>query len=135
MSNFSALMESYNSAGLIKKGRMNDPVYLKHLAEANDLINKVICGKAPSHLLQEAMSTSDFPILLGDNLSSRLLGAYTEAPSTYQTWCYINRNVRDFRTQYLKYLNTGNLLEKVKEGQKGPEVPVPERAEEGSRPC
>ena len=129
MSNFASLMESYNSAGLIKKGRMNDPGYLKNLAEANNLINKVISGKAPSHMLTEAMGTSDFPILLGDNLSSRLLGAYTEAPSTYQSWCYINRNVRDFRTQYLKYLNTGNLLEKVKEGQKGPEVPVPEEGQ------
>ncbi|NCU25484.1 hypothetical protein EOM86_02050 [Candidatus Nomurabacteria bacterium] len=126
MKNFSALMESYNSAGLIKKGRMDDPGYRKALAEANNLINGVVNGKMPSHLLSEAMGTSDFPILLGDNLSSRLLGAYNEAPSTYQTWCYINRNVRDFRTQYLKYLNTGNLLERVKEGQKGPEISVPE---------
>ena len=85
MKNFSALMESYNSAGLIKKGRMDDPGYRKALAEANNLINGVVNVKMPSHLLSEAMGTSDFPILLGDNLSSRLLGAYNEAPSTYQT--------------------------------------------------
>lgn len=129
MKDFASLMESYNSAGLIKKTRMNDPGYLKNLAEANNLINGVMNGKVPSHLLTEAMGTSDFPILLGDNLSSRLLGAYSEAPSTYQSWCYINRNVRDFRTQYLKYLNTGNLLEKVKEGQKGKEIPVPDEGQ------
>lgn len=129
MSNFSTLIESYNAAGVIKKNRMSDPGYKKLLAEANNLINGVISGKLPSHLLHEAMGTSDFPILLGDNMSSRLLGAYTEAPSTYQTWCAINRNVRDFRTQYMKYMNTGNLLEKVKEGQKGKEIPVPEEGQ------
>ena len=48
-------MESYNSAGLIKKGRMDDPGYRKALAEANNLINGVVNGKMPSHLLHEAM--------------------------------------------------------------------------------
>lgn len=126
MSNFSTLIESYNAAGSTKQNRMSDPGYKKLLAEANNLINGVISGRMPSHLLHEAMGTSDFPILLGDNLSSRLLGAYTEAPSTYQSWCAINRNVRDFRAQYMKFMDTGNLLEKVKEGQKGKEIPVPE---------
>ena len=129
MTKFTDLMESYNSAGLTRHNRMQDPGYLKTLAEANTLINRVISGKTPTYMLQEAMGTSDFPILLGDNLSARLLGSYTDAPHSYEQWCYINRNVRDFRTQYLKFMNTGNLLQKVKEGQSGKEVPVPEEGQ------
>jgi len=125
MTNFTSLMESYQAVGQNKHHRMNDPGYLKALAEANNLITNVTNGKLPTHMLKEAMGTSDFPILLGDNMHSRLLGAYAGVPSTYQTWCAINRNVPDFRTQYLKYMNTGNLLQKVQEGKPGVEIPVP----------
>ena len=70
-------------------------------------------------------STSDFPILLGDNLSP----GYSEHTTRHHPPIrlgVISIETCGFQNSVLKYLNTGNLLEKVKEGQKGPEVPVPE---------
>jgi hypothetical protein len=70
---------------------------MTRVAEAAEFLNDVIAGKRPSYLLQEALSTSDFPLLMGDILDRQLLGNYTAFSPSWQNYCKRGR-VRDFRT-------------------------------------
>lgn len=77
--------------------RRSDPRYIGQLAEAGSLIEDVLKGRRPTYHLQEAMTTSDFPLLFGDILDRTLLASYREAP---YSWNKIvrQRTVNDFRT-------------------------------------
>jgi hypothetical protein len=77
--------------------RRNDPRYMASLAEAATFVADVHDGRRPMAALQEAMTTSDFPILFGDVLDRQLLGSYLEWDPI---WSQIARRatVRDFRT-------------------------------------
>lgn len=81
----------------VRSMRRDDPRYQRGIAEAAGLVADVYEGKRPMHSLQEAMSTSDFPLLFGDLLDRQMLGAYREWPTS---WAKIARraSVRDFRT-------------------------------------
>ncbi len=72
------------------------PEYTARLAEAASLLGDVIAGRRPSYLLREAMTTSDFPLLMGDIIDRQLLANYREAPQTYRNYCKIS-TVSDFR--------------------------------------
>lgn len=72
------------------------PNYPKRLAEAAKLIADVFEGKRHPHILQEAMTTSDFPLLFGDILDRQLLANYREWPSTWRSYCKQGL-VSDFR--------------------------------------
>jgi hypothetical protein len=88
----------FGDAGSSVRGMRRDtPLYKKALAEAAELIKQTITGRSPMYRLQEAMSTSDFPLLFGDVLDRQLLGIYEEWPTA---WPRIARRatVRDFRT-------------------------------------
>lgn len=136
MAEFDTLVESFRGVAPGYQNRMHNPAYLKKLAEANNLMHAVgtgdVSGICPGHsvkyaeaMLYEAMSTSDFPILLGDNVYSRLLAAYEEVPSSYQMWCNIDRNVPNFHNRKLVYWQTSNLLNQIKEGQSAPQAQIP----------
>ncbi len=73
-----------------------NPGYLTDLAEAASLVNDVIAGRRPMHYLQEAMTTSDFPLLFGDILDRQLLGAYRAWEPVWQAFAR-RSTVRDFR--------------------------------------
>lgn len=88
----------FGDAGTSVRGmRRDDPRYKRSLAEAADLYAGVLSGRTPMYRLQEAMSTSDFPLLFGDILDRQMLGAYAEWPVV---WPQVARRstVRDFRT-------------------------------------
>jgi len=72
------------------------PEYQRQLAEAVAFVADVMQGRRPVHHLQEALSSSDFPILFGDILDRQVLAAYREREGT---WAAIakRRVVRDFR--------------------------------------
>ena len=70
--------------------------YLGLLAEAAALIADVQRGRRPAYLLQEAMTTSDFPYLFGDILDRQMLAAYQEFPSDILRICR-RSVVPDFR--------------------------------------
>jgi hypothetical protein len=56
----------------------------------------VLSGRRPVHLLEAAMTTSDFPLLFGDVLDRQLLARYQAVTPTWPR--YIRRGtVRDFR--------------------------------------
>lgn len=80
----------------LSRGR-SDPEYLTKLGEAADFLANVLDGRTDPHYLKEALSTSDFPILMGDIMDRQLLGRYQEVKPTWQN--YAKRGtVRDFRT-------------------------------------
>lgn len=74
-----------------------DPRYLRSLSEAAQLVADVTTGRRSMQVLQEAMSTSDFPLLFGDIIDRTMLGKYQEWPSI---WSSLARRatVKDFRT-------------------------------------
>lgn len=87
-----------------------------------DLIVKVKHGKMKDYHLQEAMTTSDFPLLFGDLLYRQLLGQYQPWPVTYPAYFKIVE-VRDFRKLNMYTIDGGNgLLSTVKEREPYPEV-------------
>lgn len=76
------------------------PEYLSAVAECADLLADVIEGRRPTWQLQEAMTTSDFPLLFGDVLDRSTLAAYREWQPTWPAIAQ-RRTVRDFRTAKL----------------------------------
>lgn len=78
------------------RGRNQSAAYLAELAEATNFLADVLEGRRSVFWLQEAMSTSDFPLLMGDILDRQLLGKYAEIPATWPA--YAKRGtVADFR--------------------------------------
>lgn len=88
----------FGTEGVGMRHMMAKPAnYQKRLAEAAKLLADVIKGRRPAYLLQEVMTTSDFPNLFGDVLDRALLAAYSEAPAPWANYCH-RATVRDFRT-------------------------------------
>lgn len=94
----------------------NSPEYKTKLVEAVNLVNEVIKGKAlAAYKFQEAMSTSDFPILFGDIVDRQMLASYAETPVTYPAWAHV-AEVPDFRPVERIRSGGGNgVLKKVPE--------------------
>lgn len=86
--------------------RRNDPRYQRSLSEAADLVRGVLTGRRQMYHLQEAMTTSDFPLLFGDVIDKAMLGKYTEWNSV---WTGVARRstVKDFRTVKRNVLDGG----------------------------
>jgi len=98
----------------------------ERLVEAMKLIEDVTKGRKPFHLLQEAMTTSDFPVLFADLLDRQLLGAYREMPAIWQDFIRRGR-VRDFRDAKRFSLDGAEgPLDEVDEREEYPEEPLAE---------
>ena len=94
-----SIQRMFGDAGRgIRSLRKEDPRYVRSLTEAAKLMDAVFTGRAPMYRLQEAMSTSDFPLLFGDVIDRSMLGKYQEWPTI---WAKIARRgtVRDFRSK------------------------------------
>jgi len=110
----------------IRSMRRDDPRYLRSLAEATSLVAEVTTGRKPMHRLQEAMSTSDFPLLFGDIIDRSMLGRYTEWPTI---WSKITKRglVRDFRTKRQFTMDGAEaVLTQVPQGTEYPEAALTE---------
>lgn len=102
--------------------RGTGPHWERKVAEAAKLIADCLSGRKPDYYLREAMTTSDFPGLMGDVLYRQMLGNYQPWPVTYPRWAYV-REVRDFRTLNMYTLDgSQGLLDKVKELAPYPET-------------
>ena len=100
--------------------------YTTRLAEATELVAKAFAGNRWAALtFQEAMSTSDFPLLFADILDRQLLQAYREAP---QHWPAIAKpaEVRDFRNvkRFPRGIGGGATLDGVAAGASYPESSI-----------
>lgn len=84
--------------------RSQDPAYLAALAEAAQFVADVYAGRRRPWQLQEALTTSDFPLLFGDIIDRQLLANYVEAPYSWNQ--YARRSVvADFRTVKRFFMN------------------------------
>lgn len=89
--------------------RKTDPRYKRALSEAATLIEQTCNGRKPMYLLQEAMTTSDFPLLFGDVIDRAMLGRYTEWDTVWDGIARRN-TVRDFRTVKRNTLDGGEAV-------------------------
>lgn len=103
----------------MKLGRIREA----RVMEMAKLLLDVYEGKRPKWHLQEAMTTSDFPLLFGDVLYRQMLGHYTAWPVNYTTWMRVTE-VNDFRAINMYMIDGGGgiPLEAVKERAPYPEI-------------
>lgn len=92
----SEVLSDVNAREARKNARFRNPEYVRRLNECSQFLLAVKRGEVSSHILQEVLSTSDFPILFGDILDMRLLNFYNQ---TTPVWAqYAQRGtVADFR--------------------------------------
>lgn len=97
---------------------------LAQINEAAQLVGRVFAGDRRAMVdLQEAMSTSDFPILFGEVIDRELMAQYQAMPSTWRSFAR-RTVVRDFRPKKWKDLIGGRgLLERIDQ-----HAPYPERS-------
>lgn len=89
--------------------------YKMAMLECEQLVSRIIAGRAPIWRFTEAMSTSLFPLLHADSLDRQMYGAYQAAAPSWSR--YVRRaKVNDFRT-VKRFANTGirGLLKVVPE--------------------
>jgi hypothetical protein len=115
-----SIQRMFGDAGTSARGmrgmRKNDPRYQRSLVEATTLVASVYEGRTPMYRLQEAMSTSDFPLLFGDIIDRSMLGKYAEWPTI---WAKIAKRgtVKDFRTKRQFTMDGAEaVLPKVEQG-------------------
>jgi len=119
-------MFNSNDGRGVRSVRRADPRYQRSLAEANRLYSSVLEGRAPMYRLQEAMSTSDFPLLFADIIDREMLGRYQEWPSIWAKFARRSR-VRDFRSvKRFKMDGAEGVLSQVPQGTEYPEAAVTE---------
>ena len=86
------------SAALRRRRSRETPKYRRAVLEAANLYRRVLRGDRRAALdFQEAMSTSDFPLLFGDILDRQILAKYQSQPVQWEAIAKRGR-VRDFRT-------------------------------------
>lgn len=104
----------------------------RDLIEAAEFVHNIERGKRPLWQLQEAMSTSDFPILFADVLDRQMLGFYQETKPTWQSYC--RRSVVPDLRPVKRFAVDGaeSVLPEVEQGEEYPEAPLYESKDEYS---
>lgn len=104
--------------------------YKRKLLEASRFMSDIYSGRRPMHHMQEALSTSDFPILLGDILDRQLLANYQEYPADYLS--YVRKSTVPTFNSVKRYAVDGleGQLDEVDELSEYPEGTVSESADE-----
>lgn len=72
------------------------------------LYQRIDAGRGTVGLLQESMTTSDFPLLMGDVLDRMLLQRFSEIPQVWRDYIAVGRPLRDFRTARLLTTDGGD---------------------------
>ncbi|HJW83933.1 MAG TPA: hypothetical protein VJ754_06480 [Anaerolineae bacterium] len=72
--------------------------FKKRVAMAVELLNEAAAGNAIAKIrLHEALSTSDFPLLVGHALDAVLLASYASVPSDWKKYIHVGSPLKDFR--------------------------------------
>lgn len=83
-----------------KAARFSNPRYVRKLFECRDFLVAMSRGQVSDYTMRETMSTSDFPLLFGDVLDTKLLNQYTATPNTWSQYAQ-RGSVLDFRRSRL----------------------------------
>lgn len=121
------LFTSESGRNISAAPRRRDPRYMASLAEAALLIQEGIGGnRHAAYRLQEAMTTSDFPVLFADILDRQLLADYQQVVPNWRQFARAG-TVRDFR-QVKRFAVDGGLglLTDVAEKTEYPEDKLPD---------
>lgn len=98
-----------------RRGRVQTPAYIAKLSEAAAFMLSVFEGRRSMAALQEALSTSDFPLLMGDTLERMLMERYKQMGAAW-LGVFKRVTVRDFRaTKTMDVLGGMAALEEVKQ--------------------
>jgi hypothetical protein len=110
--------------------KTGDPRYQRNLLEAANFMRDLERGRRRPHQFEEAMTTSDFPILFADILDRQLLGYFGELTPEWEKYIRKGR-VRDFR-KAKKFAVDGaeKTLKEVNEREEYPEEALQERFDE-----
>lgn len=113
----------------VRESREKTRKYKQGLVEASRFLNDIYSGRRPLHHMQEALSTSDFPILLGDILDRQLLASYKEYPADYLS--YVRKSTVPTFNSVKRYAIDGmeGTLPEVDELSEYPEGTVTESAD------
>lgn len=113
--------DGHNLSPTLRERFDTDPEYRQKLVETMQFIDEFRRGRIARARFAETMSTSDFPGLLGGVIDRTLLGGYRPYPTSYQDWCSIYRDAKDFRELERHFLDLGDgTLTKVKEAEEYP---------------
>lgn len=109
----------------VRKGRRS-PQYMANLAEAATFMTDIYQGREPLWKFNEAMTTSDFPLLFTDIIDRQVLSSYKQA--SYSWGSYARRGtVRDFRAVKRHFTDGAEgVLSSVKETAEYPEASLTE---------
>jgi hypothetical protein len=100
--------------------------HLTKLARTAEFLAGVRSGQIAPYLLNEALSTSDFPLMFGQILDRALLANYQHTEPTYRNYVRIG-SVADFRTVYRFAINGAEAtLSQVGELSEYPDAAVSE---------
>lgn len=117
----------YRGDGVRARRKQGSAEYGRRLLEAARLYQRVLSGDRWAVLtFQEAMTTSDFPLLFGDIIDRQLLANYQEAP---YTWNMVAKQgtVADFRSVRRFAINgSESVLSAVAEQSEYPESSLSE---------
>jgi hypothetical protein len=101
----------------VRRGRhQKDPRHAEKLVEAVELLGRVMAGsRSATYFLEEAMTTSDFPLYMGEVLDRNVLAGYRDYTPTWPNFAK-RRIVRDFRPARDYVLDGGEaVLDEVKQ--------------------
>ena len=113
--------DGHNLSPTLRERFDTDPEYRQKLVETMQFIDEFRRGRIARARFAETMSTSDFPGLLGGVIDRTLLGGYRPYPTSYQDWCSIYRDAKDFRELERHFIDLGDgALTKVKEAEEYP---------------
>lgn len=73
-------------AARLRETTRGNPNHKVKIKEAYDFLQDVVRGKRPTWQLEEAMTTSDFPLLFGDILQREVLGNYAAYPVSWPAY-------------------------------------------------
>lgn len=114
------------------RDRRRTPEYRRNLLEAANFIADIADGRRPLYHLQEAMSTSDFPLMFADVLDRQLLANYQETQPVWQN--FVRRGtVPDFRNVKRFAVDGAEAtLPLVNQREEYPEAPLSESQDQYS---
>lgn len=83
---------------------------MARVIEANypGLVRRATVAEAAAFGLQESMTVSDFPLLMGDVLDRMMLARFNEVPQVWRQYIGVGRPLRDFRTARMLQTDGGD---------------------------
>lgn len=100
--------------------RRADPRHKAKLKEAYDFYQEIVRGQRPAWQLEEAMTTSDFPLLFGDILQRELLGGYAGMPVSWPS--YVRRRTLPDATRQARRLAYDGMDSHMTTANKAPDT-------------